>query len=84
MHKTAPVLVDNFIRAMKSQQKLIGEQTSEAVALQVESNRKKLQSIVKTILFVGGKYILMRTQSYSIHKIQAILELTVVMTCGIC
>ena len=57
MHKNALVLADDFIRVMKSQQKSIGEQRSKAVALQVESNKKKLQSIVKTILFCGRQII---------------------------
>ena len=51
MHKNVSVLADNFIRVMKSQQKSKADQMSEAVALQVESNKKKLQSKVKTILF---------------------------------
>lgn len=60
MHKNASVFADNFIRVMKSQQKSIGEQMSEAVALQVESNKKKLQPIVKTILFCGRQNIPLR------------------------
>ena len=42
---------------MKSQQKSVGEQRSEAVALKVESNKKRLQSVVKTILFCGRENI---------------------------
>ena len=88
MHKNALVLADNFIRVIKSQQKSIGEQMSEAVALQVEYNKKKLQSIVKNILFCGRQNISLRGhREYPIQKIQAIsehcfsLESTVVMTC---
>ena len=38
---------------MKSKQKSIGEHPNSALASQVQRNREKLYSIVKTILFCG-------------------------------
>ena len=46
---------------------------SEVVALQGESNRKKVQSIVKTILFCRRKKNPYEdTENHSIHQIQTI------------
>ena len=52
-HKNASVLVDSVFQVVKSQQKSKRKQMSEALSFQVESNKKKLQSIVRTILCWG-------------------------------
>ena len=60
VHKSATLKSEEFCKVMKSKQKSISEQLNSALASQVQRNREKLYSIVKTILFCGRQNIAIR------------------------
>ena len=59
-HKTAVVKMDAFIRVMSGQQANIRVHLDEAAKQVVASNRKKLHSIVETIVLCGWQNIPLR------------------------
>ena len=59
-HKTAVVKMDAFVRVMSGQQVNIRVQLDDAAKQVVASNRKKLHSIVETIVLCGRKNIPLR------------------------
>lgn len=60
VHKSATIMAEEFCKVMKSKQKSIAEHLNSALASQVQRNREKLYSIVKTILFCGRQNIALR------------------------
>ena len=59
-HKTAVVQMDAFLKVMTNQQPSIRGQLSEAASQLVASNRKKLHSIIETIVLCGRQNISLR------------------------
>ena len=59
-HKTAVVKLDEFMKVMTGQQQSIQVRLNESARELVASNRKKLQSIVETIVFCGRQNIPLR------------------------
>lgn len=60
VHKSATLKAEEFYKVIKLKQKSIGEQLNSALASQIQHNREKLYSIVKTILFCGRQNIAIR------------------------
>lgn len=59
-HKDAAVRCENFRRVMESDQSGVRAQLEDAVQENIERNRKKLASIVKTVIFCGKQNIPLR------------------------
>ena len=59
-HKTAVVKMDEFVKVMTGQQQSIGVRLNESAVQLVASNRRKLHSIVETILLCGRQNIPLR------------------------
>ena len=53
LHKSALIRADNFQKVAKQQTTSIEHHLSSALSAQIAENRKKLSSIIKTILFCG-------------------------------
>ena len=60
LHKTATLKSKNFHKVMKTEQVLINVQLNAADALNIERNKQKLASIIKTLLFCGHQNIALR------------------------
>ena len=59
-HKEAVATMDTFLKVMRSQQEKISVQLNDAAKQLVATNRKKLQSIVETIILCGRQNIPLR------------------------
>lgn len=59
-HKMAVATMDNFVSVMSGQQESVSVQLSDAAKELVVKNRKKLQSIVETIILCGRQNIPLR------------------------
>jgi hypothetical protein len=60
VHKTATLKADNFLKIMHSQMEPINQQLQSALATQIAENKRKLHSIIKTIIFCGRQNISLR------------------------
>ena len=60
IHKNATLMANEFCLLIKNKKKSIGEQLNAVVASQIAENRKKLSSIVKTILLCGRQNLPLR------------------------
>ena len=59
-HKVAIVRAEEFERSMSGQQPVIQQRMSKSLAERILTNRQKLSSIMKTILFCGRQNIALR------------------------
>ena len=57
VHRSATVVANEFLKVMNCKQKSVGEQLDSIMPDQVQKNRQKLYSIIKTILFVVDKIL---------------------------
>lgn len=60
VHRSATIIANEFLKTMKGQQKSVVEQLDSVLSAQMQRNREKLYSIVKTILFCGRQNIALR------------------------
>ena len=59
-HRAAVVRADEFMQVMRNERPNIRSQMNQAVADRVASNRRKLASIIKTIVFCGSQNVALR------------------------
>ena len=59
-HNTAVLAMDNFVRVMKRQIVPINEQLDTLLQQQIDTNRKILSSLLKTVIFCGRNNIALR------------------------
>jgi len=60
LHKSSIIKLDNFLKVMAMEQPSVAESMNSATAAQINVNRQKLASIIKTIVFCGHQNIALR------------------------
>ena len=57
LHKSSMAKMENFLKVMAMEQSSVAEYMNSSTAAQINANRQKLESIIKTIVLCGHQNI---------------------------